>query len=299
MMRRIKLPGKPPDLFREVSGPSPRAWLSVLSALTVLGAGLLSAPAAALEFRFSTRADEILQSNTFLDEDLGLFETSQPAGSEISAPVLQPRPTLFNSDENLDAHAQLAGVHYFSLAAGATLDDDSGAFPVDDDDILRWDPVSGTASIFFDLGVVDALSFHSDGDLMVSFATPTPFEGLFLQDGDVVKFDAGDAAGTRLEFFDEDTFAPQWDMDGYHFVSDTEQYFTTFGNEALAGVTVADGDVIRWDGTTVSVVVAQSAFASSTGNFDLDALSSPEPATVCLLGAGVVGLASLGSRRGY
>jgi hypothetical protein len=164
--------------------------------------------------------------------------------------------------------------------------------------VVRWNAVSG-ASLFFDagLGDVDAISFHSDGDLMLSFGGGPTFFGLALQDGDVVKFDPDDPAGTRVVFFDEDAFAPNFQLDGYEYVSDTEQYLSVGGAEVLAGVSVADGDVILWNGTTITVLVAEAAFGSSTGNFDLDALGVPEPGrALALLAAGAALCAARGRR---
>jgi hypothetical protein len=252
---------------------------------------LLATPARALPIRFSTNANETFQGIAFNNHDVGSFNTTQLPGSQVSGPVLAPNPLLFLSNENLDAYSYRGGAHYFSLANDATINDGSLPFAIDDDDVVRWNPVSG-ATLFFDAGVgnVDALSFHSDGDLMLSFAANITFFGLALQDGDVVKFDPADPAGTRLEFFDEDDFAPNFDLDGYEYVSDTEQYLSTAAAQTLAGVAVADGDVILWNGTTITVLVPESAFGSSTGNFGLDALAIPEPgAALLVLAAALAG----------
>jgi hypothetical protein len=270
------------------------ASLITLACLLVLAAS----PAHAVLLRFSTESDETFQGVTFDNEEVGSFDTALPAGSEVSGPTFAPNPLLFLSPENLDAYSYRGGAHYFSLAGSATIDDGSLPFSMDDDDVVRWDPVSG-ATLFFDPGIgnVDAVSFHSDGDLMLSFGADLTFFGLSVQNGDVVKFDPADPAGTRFVFFDEDTFAPNFDLDGYEYVSDTEQYLSVVNAETLAGVAVADGDVILWDGTTITVLVPESAFGSSTGGFDLDALGVPEPGrALALLGAGAAMAAASGRR---
>lgn len=52
----------------------------------------------------------------------------------------------------------------------------------------------------------DAISFHTDRDLLLSFGSNITLGGISVKDGDVVKFDPADVSGTIGIFFDEQNF---------------------------------------------------------------------------------------------
>ncbi len=268
----------------------------------------LAADAGAALLWTSNRADETPQGVPILEEELALFDTSAAPGSEVSGPVTPLGPALFlTSNEDIEAFSVRNGVFYFSVASNATLADNG--LVVDNDDVVAFDPnaaAGSRASIYYDPQAdsannlrVDAISFADDGDLMLSFTNDETFAGISVLDGDVVRFDPMNAAATVSIFLSETLFGADVDVDAFSFVAPDEVYLSTTRNDReLPGLTgIRDGDVVRWDGVTASLEIAEDDFEA--GNLDVDAVSrGPEPATGLLLGLGLAGLAWRRRARG-
>lgn len=256
-------------------------------------------------FLFSTDQNETFQSNSILEEEIWQFDTTQGAGSEISGPLANTGPSMFTAGEDINAFHwdRATGIYYLSTQSDAIFTDNS--LNIDPDDIVRYDPFAAPgsrASIYFDPdlygadGQVDAISFHSDGDLLISFQNDETFDGLSVLNGDILKFDPLDPVTTKSIFFSESIFTTgNEDIRGFHFESATEMYLTINGDAGLPGLaTFSDADVALWNGISASIAIAEGEFGSSSGGFRIDAISAiPEPSSPLLL----IAAAALSLRR--
>lgn len=261
-------------------------------------------------FLFSTGANETLQFNSILDEQVWEFDITESFLSEISGPLTQTGDSMFIDGEDIDAFSWRNGVYFLSTDSAAAFTDNP--LIMDEDDIVRYDPGAAPgsrASLYFDPDLygtdsgVDALSFHFDGDLLISFNSDETFAGLSVLDGDIVKFDPLDPFNTRTIFFSESSFTTgDENITAFEFVGPTEMYLTVEGTAGLPGLPAfSSGDIVLWNGTSASIVVAAAEFVSSSGGFDLDAIAMtldtiPEPGGVTLL-ASAAALALARRRR--
>ena len=95
----------------------------------------------------------------------------------------------------------------------------------------------------------DAISFHTDRDLLLSFGSNITLGGISVKDGDVVKFDPADVSGTIGIFFDEQNsqkLGESYDDDivGFESASDGVVYLLTGSSASLNGANSFDDDEI-------------------------------------------------------
>ena len=157
-----------------------------------------------------------------------------PEASDVNAYHLLP-----NGDQlySLDTTAELGG----GLTAGPA-------------DVIRYDGVTDTLE--FDASaegipdgvIVDAVSVHSSGDLMLSFDTTVDLGGgVTAQDEDLVRFDGG---STYTVFFDgsAETVPAGLDLDGADYRASDGHLFLSFdGSGSLGGVDFDDEDILEFD----------------------------------------------------
>ncbi len=133
-------------------------------------------------------------------------------------------------------------VIYLSFVASGT----QGALVYDDEDILRYNPASGTWSIWFDgsdvglAGVdVDAFAFLPDGSLLLSIDKPLAQLGNIgpVADADIVRFVATSTGqntsgqfGMYLDGSDVGLVAKSEDIDALAVVADGRLLISTLGN---------------------------------------------------------------------
>ncbi|NNC88631.1 MAG: hypothetical protein HKN82_09260 [Akkermansiaceae bacterium] len=264
----------------------------LLGGVAAMGASHSASAQVTTEFLFSTDNDEKLQNKLVYREDVWTFDTSQALGSEITEILAQTGASMFTAGGQVDAFTWRDGIYYFSTAGPSTLADNG--LVIDKDDIVRYDPSAAAgsrAALHYDPDLhgtdsnVNALSFHSDGDLLVSFDSNETFAGLGVLDGDILKFDLADPVGTRSIFFSESTFTSgDEDIAGFEFVSATEMYLTVQADGQLPGSPLfTQSDIVRWDGSSGTIVVHGGDFGS-TDAFNLDAIGAvPEPSLVLVL----------------
>ncbi len=165
-------------------------------------------------------------------------------------------------------------VIYLSFVAGGT----QGALVYDDEDILRYNPASGTWSIWFDgsdvglAGVdVDAFAFLPDGSLLLSIDKPMAQLGNIgpVADADVVRFVATSTGqntsgqfGMYLDGSDVGLVAKSEDIDALAVVGDGRLLISTLGNVNVdSGATVIKGRSHDLLALTLSWTGADSAGA--------------------------------------
>ncbi len=262
---------------------------------------------------------ETFQGNAIRDEEVWTFNPSLADGSEITGPFVGP-DVLNGTTDDIDAFTISGGKYYFSVQNGTavTVEDGATDLATNRSMIIEYDPnaaLGSRASVFYDPNddtatsnpQTDAVSFHSDGNLLLSFDADLTFGGIAVEDGDVVKFDPADVSGTISVFFDEDNFQllggdDNEDIVGFEFVREDIMYILTGSNASLNGATnFDDNDIVRWNSLTSTAFVeleSETHFDSSTGDFKLNAIYAvPEPRTYAILAG--LGLLVWGVWRRY
>lgn len=251
--------------------------LSTLLSLALLAA----APASAAKLMLSTGTSATLPGLTFSDGDVALWDPV------TATTVLAFSEGSFGGNSDIDAfHRFDDGTFLLSTSGNATL----GALGFGDDDIVLYDPVADSASLFFDGGAlfsnanedVDAVSVLANGHLLLSASGGATLGGLGFSDGDIVEYDALNDVATL--YFDESLFSGNEDVDGVHAMPNGTLLLSTTNDATLAGLSFGRDDVVLYDpfaGTALIFFDGGATFANAFE--DVDALSVPEPALVALL----------------
>jgi hypothetical protein len=122
---------------------------------------------------------------------------------------------LFLSGGNIDAFAILDNGN---LVLSTALDDTLAGLLFRDGDLIEYDPVGGTASLFLneDLFVsdedIDGVHVLSDGTIILSTQDNASIGGLIFLDGDLVRYDS--TSDTATLYFAEATFGTGENVDG-------------------------------------------------------------------------------------
>ena len=169
-------------------------------------------------------------------------------------------------------------------------------FNFEKEDLIEYNPVSGTAGLFFDGNLftekegIDAVHILDSGNMIISTTSNATLGGLSFSNGDLVEYDFG--TGTASLYFSESQFSSNEDIDAVHVLDSGNILLSTKGSAELGGVSFKDGDVIEYN---ISTGTAGLYFNENRFGFneDIDALfvsnapiKVPEPATVFILGIG-------------
>jgi len=171
------------------------------------------------------------------------------------------------------------------------------------EDLIEYDPVSGTVSLFFDGDLftekecIDAVHILDSGNMIISTTSNATLGGLSFRDGDLAEYDF--QTDTASLYFSESEFGSNEDIDAVHVLDSGNILFSTTGSAELDGVRFKDGDVIEYNISTgtAALYFNENRFGSNEG---IDALfvskvpiKVPEPATMFILGFGGVVLLRL------
>ena len=242
------------------------------------------------------------------DEEVWTFNPALGDGNEITGPLIDDT-VLNGTTDDIDAFTISGGKYYFSVQNGTavTVEDGASDLATNRSMIIQYYPnaaLGSRASVFYDPNddtatsnpQTDAVSFHTDGNLMLSFDSDITFGGIAVKDGDVVKFDPADVSGTISIFFSESNFqellgSSDEDIVGFEYRTDEIMYILTGSNASLNGATnFDDNDIVRWNKTTSTAFVelqSETHFDSTSGDFKLDAIYVvPEPSTYAMVFGG-------------
>ena len=193
----------------------------------------------------------------------------------------------FSGSVNIDAAASWGRVWLVSTADTETT---LGGLTVLDGDIVALDPRSGTASIWFHESMfaadedIDALDLWPDGRVLLSTTSAAILGGLTFASGDLALYDPRtDVAALYWTAADWFVGSPNTDAVA-HLANGDLLLSTTNDGITRAGLSFLDGDILRFDGSVLSLWWAEGHFAADE---DIDALDVSMPGTVALFGAGL------------
>jgi hypothetical protein len=262
--------------------------------MAVLGGALVSGgTAGAVTIDLSTAGSApTLGGLTFRNGDVVRYDTLTDTST-----LLFDEDAFTSGPEDVDAFELLANGHMIiSALSTATL----GGLTFSRGSLAEYDPVSGTATLFFDEALfgapanVDGVAVLPSGNLVLSTDASQTLGGLAFRDGDLVEYDP--IAGTATLFFSEDLFGGDENVDAVDVLPDGRIVLSTAANATLGGLSFRNGDLALYDpGTgTATLFFSEDNFSASE---DVDAVAVPEPAAATLLALGLVGLAAAGGRR--
>ncbi|PCJ55998.1 MAG: hypothetical protein COA73_13125 [Candidatus Hydrogenedentota bacterium] len=223
-------------------------------------------------FLLSTVSSATLGGVGFTSQDLMQFNIAPDTAS------VYMNGTAFTGSEDISAAHVLDNGHILlSTDTSAII----GGIKVDKGDIVDYDPVSGTATIYFSNSLftsnenVDAVSLLSNGNILLSTDGPATLGGLTFTKTDVVEYDpVGD---TATLYFDGAAFIPgDAGINGIHVMSDGNLYLTTNSTTSVNGVSVNNHDVVYFDvASSTASVFWNGAAAFGTTTENIDSISLP------------------------
>ena len=198
---------------------------------------------------------------------------------------------------NVDAFHMMADGDY---VLSTTFDQELGGLSFEASDLVRYDPVTNTASLLFDGSLlgrnenVDGVYVRDSGEILLSTTSSASLSGVSFRGGDVIEYNPATGAVSRL--FDQDWFCRNENIDALHVLDDGDLVISTFTGGRLFGVDYSCGDLVRVDPAARTAEVFVSDDVYDTCLFvNTDAFSMtpaiPEPATLALLVlGGAIGL---------
>ena len=209
-------------------------------------------PSADPVYYFSSNTGGNVGGVAFADEDILRYDS----GTDTWSRFLDGSTIGLGGSADINAfHVNADDSVYLSIENPRTL---PGVGLVDDSDIVLYDPNLGMFSMFFDgsdFGLdagsedVDAISFTSSGDLVISTTGNYVVPGASGSDADLILFD--DVAGTFSIFFDgsdESMTTNNEDVNGLSIDILTDDFlFSTIGNLRTPDQNGDNDDVFTFD----------------------------------------------------
>lgn len=206
------------------------------------------------------------------------------------------------------------GTLLLTVTDGASI---PGVGAVADEDIVAYDPVAGTWSLYFDgsdvgLGslAIDGLHRQSNGDLLISITTDSAIAGLIggpsgtsVDDSDIVRFTptslGATTAGTWNFHFDGSDVgltANDEDIDAIAVGSDGKLVISTTGAPSVTGLSsLDDSDLIKFTSTSLGSATA-GTWAYYVDASDVGLTTNNEDVDGCnILSTGLMSLSTLGA----
>ncbi len=220
------------------------------------------------------------------------------------------RPTetatlIFNEDLFGGNDEEVGAVHVFGNGHIVLSTDSDAWLPglgFEDEDLVKWDPVNQTATMFFHgddwfAGEedIDAACVLDNGHIVLSTDADAKIGSLEFGDGDLVECDPASGMATLL--FSEYLFnSHNENIDAVHVLGNGHIVLSTVADAGLPGLnSFEDEDLVEWDpvGQTASMFFEGDLWF--THDEDVDAAFIPEPTTLSLLVLG--GVAVMRRRR--
>ena len=201
----------------------------------------------------------------FANEDLIKYDPDADTAS-----MLFDGSTAFSANEDVDAVCLLANGHIvLSTAGSATI----GSLSFFNEDLVNYDPSTGTATMFFDGGTVfsdnediDAVHILENGHVVLSTAGPATIGSLSFEERDLVNYDP--AADTATVLFDgSEVFADEADVNAAHILDNGHIIISTNANESIGSLSFGNEDLVECDLRRTSMPFISAAALSLSVSF--------------------------------
>ncbi len=227
----------------------------------------------------STIGGATLGGLTFGDDDLASYDSM----SDTAALSFDGDALFSSTTEDIDAVHTLSNGHIIlSTATDATL----GGISFGDDDLVEYDPVTDTATIYFDGGAlfsstkedIEAVHVLSNGHIVLSTDGDATLGGLTFGNEDLVEYDPVTDTATLL-FDGGALFSGGENIDAVHILSDGHIVLSTEGDATLGGLSFGDDDLVEYDpvSDTATLYFDGGVLFSNTSE-DVDAAHVTQPA---------------------
>ena len=216
---------------------------------------------------------------TVEDEDIAYYDPNL-----ATTAMYAEGDSIFTSDEDTDAfHIQSNGKILLSPVNNATI----GSLSFEDEDVVEYDPNTGTATMYFEGDTVfsgdedvDAFCVLSNGNLVLSTTGNATIGSLSFSDEDLVEYNPG--TGTATLLLDGSTVITDdsgngHDINAVHVDADGYIYLSMNNNSTIDGLSFGDDDVVRYDPNSGSATIVFDGSLFSASNEDIDALALPVP----------------------
>jgi len=213
----------------------------------------------------STTSNATIGGQFFENDDLVEYDLSADSGSVF----LNDASVFDDEDNNIDAVHVLADGRVVLSTSGSAEYDVPGPNPTfSDGDLVLYDPVADTATIFLDEDLfsnnadIDALHLLGNGNYILSTTESETLGGLSFRDGDLVEYNP--LTDTATLFFNEDLFSDNEDIDAVHVLDNGHIVLSTTGNASLGGLSFENGDLVEYDpiAGTASLFLDEDLFSS-------------------------------------
>lgn len=244
----------------------------------------------------TTRAD--LGGLDFLDGDIAEYDPLSDFGT------LHFKESSFLFNVEVDAYSELAsGDMFFSTSEDGIL----GGLQFRDGDVVRYDPRTGRASLFFSESTfmlnedIDALDVLDNGNILLSTKEIAEIGGISIHPCDVAEYDPRtDKAFLRIK--GSDIFGKDVNLDAIQQVGDNQFLLSTGSQTTVGDVLVENEDLVQVDLDTKKADLFFDGSQHFLADENIDAVSLvtkpvPEPSSLLLMGVGFVGVALTQRKR--
>ena len=213
----------------------------------------------------STTSNATIGGQFFENDDLVEYDLSADSGSVF----LNDASVFENEDNNIDAvHVLGDGRIVLSTSSSAEYDVVGPDPTFSDGDLVLYDPVADTATIFLDEDLfsnnadIDALHLLGNGNYILSTTDSETLGGLSFRDGDLVEYNP--FTDTATLFFNEDLFTGNEDINAVHILDNGHIVLSTTNDASLGGLSFENGDLVEYDpiAGTASLFLDEDLFSS-------------------------------------
>ena len=225
----------------------------------------------------STGGGATLGGFTFEDEDIVNYDADADSSTRIFEGDI-----VYSSDEETNGiHIRSDGKILLTPDNAATI----GALSFNDEDIVEYDPDTGTATMFFDgstvdssIGELNAISVLDNGNIVISTTASASIGALSFNDDDLVEYNPSTGTATMLldgsTVITNESDEGDRDIDGVHVFSNGQMLLSTSTNSSINGLQFGDDDVVLYDpGTGNATMYFDGGNLFSSSSEDVDGVS--------------------------
>ncbi len=219
----------------------------------------------------STAGSATLGGVTADDQDLVQYITGTNTGT-----MFFTGSSVYTSNEDTKAFHLMANGHLLLSTDGAAA---IGGLSFDSDDIVDYDPVAGTATLFLDGGTlfsasenIDAIHLLANGHLLLSTDGAATAAGLSVEQKDIFDYDpVGNSAVIVID--GDSTFSGEANINGVHLLSNGHFAISTNADETIGSLSFGNEDIVELDTSTgVATMYFDGDVPFGTSNENIDAL---------------------------